>query len=1400
MGPKKDASSSTGGSNALFDLGDFSKKATHYLWRVITRAYGCGTGDDDDHRHADEQNDCDGAPDTLHEQHVEVARKQLVTFVATPFLKRSGLKFFEGSPLPVPGSSTESHEAGNDGVAASSSASSKNLLLLAGHESSGKTAAAAYLGDLAASMSGTVSVTHFFTPQDPQAGNAILHIAQQLVTRLNLQEDFEVNADSAVDTVAGLLPAIYEQASKLARVVIVVDGLDNAIEPRDIALQTLATLIPGKVPANIRFIVSVNAMSSVAAALRSREPPATVLTLPELTRTERAEFIRNHLSVLGKKLQDNFRRGPNQLKQLIRKTDAGKPAYLVHALTSLRLFSTFETITKDIQRLAATLPQLQQDTIKRFELLFGPSACSTVLVALLLTAPVGGIFESDLYVLASSHVAAARGIVNLLVGSVLGYAHDSGSLVLKSESLANAIRKKYLSKSSDETRAHFNLLTSVLRKVSAPPTTQSPSSSPSALPISCELPADLLDAALDTVAPRGLVCLLHHSLSCQHYEVISAIIQSVPHLIHLVEAGLLPYLLNSLARLATENKLLHRKLAPFVDFLIAHRQIFVRRPAMIGQCALNMPPKNPVRLSAVKVEREISRRPWVEWSNRELHGEKECTQTTCLTTKPILCVAYDPAGTHMALGGADWILRVVNIYDGTVPLKLKHPNTVTACAFLPKANGNIVTGCEDGVMRVWNIIDGALIQEGQGHTRRINSFAVHPSRPVLLSAGDDAALCQWNMQIRSYKLRPHKVVREHNSPVSCCAIHQGGIVFCSGGWDGKVFIRLSEEKNASVTTPNQDAVRDVAFVPSMVVTIGVATYSGQVFLYDVAGSVLSAVFDSHRSMPITSIDFSSDAKYMLTSDVTGKVQLWRCSVTGEVLGTLAGHHNAATKAKFHPTQSTCAVSSSIDASIRHWTFSLDGHCGAVHTSRVTAAAASPDGMITATGCADGIVLVMNQKDEQKFSIRHSNTAVRALLITDDTIFTAAIDGRVKAWRCTSGLAGNDGALKYNVNVAFRAPVVGLAQLGQNIIAASSRREVASWAVGDGGANVKLSTLDDGETADVEATAVVFAPGEGHVGVLLSNGVLFAVDEQCYSWIANESTFELSSSSSCSSSSSSSSHPADNYVTPLWAGALSSASDGTVACGSDDGLLVVIHEDGTAIRKQLIHDIFRGANPTAIQALCCLPNGRVFAGCDDGTVRLYETSEQHGVSLRSIFHASAPVTALSATAMVDSATPQGPAGAVVVVAGDALGNVYSLKIHMPAADGPQSFDLEPTGGTSDFDVRHDLPADALAGDGDDGTQSVFTDDSADGRSFSSGCTVVSDIVLGDDRFFGITETMPIGLKGEQRRQWLLQKRLLLKEAMLAQRTNATARLAIRLYSQNTMKSYSAYQAAMSAAGH
>ncbi len=116
------------------------------------------------------------------------------------------------------------------------------------------------------------------------------------------------------------------------------------------------------------------------------------------------------------------------------------------------------------------------------------------------------------------------------------------------------------------------------------------------------------------------------------------------------------------------------------------------------------------------------------------------------------------------------------------------PDCLDATVVISLSDGRwLVTGHEDGAIKLWNTETGREAHRLLGHAKAVTSLVEQPGQPFLFSAGLDAKILRWDLSGSEPVLRP-SVLSAHKGGVTSLAFSADGRRLCSGSQDKTVKI------------------------------------------------------------------------------------------------------------------------------------------------------------------------------------------------------------------------------------------------------------------------------------------------------------------------------------------------------------------------------------------------------------------------------------------------------------------------------------------------------------------------------------------------------------------------------------------------------------------------------------
>jgi small GTP-binding protein len=310
--------------------------------------------------------------------------------------------------------------------------------------------------------------------------------------------------------------------------------------------------------------------------------------------------------------------------------------------------------------------------------------------------------------------------------------------------------------------------------------------------------------------------------------------------------------------------------------------------------------------------------------------------------------------------------------------KLKHGGRIRSVAF--SADGQrVVSGDDEGVVRLWDLESGRLLWLFVGHVGAIRSAAFSRDRKRVITGGDDSLVRVWDVERRG-SLR---LLKGHTSSVTSVSFSTDGKRALSGGSDSS--IRMWDVKSGRILS-------------------GMEVYRGSV--NSVAWSADGKRILSGSSSKATKIDLSRISK---PGDVAkllkgremqiATIQLWDVD-SGQILQRMETRARAINGLALSP-DGKCALSGD-DNTVLLWDAErgrplivLEGH-----TSAVNSVAFSADGKRALSGGSDGTLRLWDLKSGRALHLMEGGdgaVCTVALSIDGKHAYSATLDGVWHSW-------------------------------------------------------------------------------------------------------------------------------------------------------------------------------------------------------------------------------------------------------------------------------------------------------------------------------------------------------------------------------------------------------------------
>ncbi|MEU9989430.1 TIR domain-containing protein [Streptomyces sp. NPDC048045] len=309
-------------------------------------------------------------------------------------------------------------------------------------------------------------------------------------------------------------------------------------------------------------------------------------------------------------------------------------------------------------------------------------------------------------------------------------------------------------------------------------------------------------------------------------------------------------------------------------------------------------------------------------------------------------------GPLLVTGGNDGVVRLWDPSTGQGRRILRgHGRRIGTLSF--SADGSMLAaGGNDGVVRVWHSASGRRLRELSGQSDRLVSAVFGPEGPLLATASSDGDIYLWNAATGEYQ-RELDVETDH---VWAEAFSADGELLATANDDDTVRLWYrATGAHVATLTEHFGRVRAIAFRRDGAV-LATGCDDRKVRIWDMAERRITGALDGHQDR-VYAVAFAPDGSWLASASWDGTAVIWK---DGEIAHRLTGHTGKLWTAAAHPLRHLLATAGD-DRTVRLW----DSHTGAAtavltgHTGRVLAVAFSPDGSRLASAGEDGTVRLWN---------------------------------------------------------------------------------------------------------------------------------------------------------------------------------------------------------------------------------------------------------------------------------------------------------------------------------------------------------------------------------------------------------------------------------------------------------
>ncbi len=297
----------------------------------------------------------------------------------------------------------------------------------------------------------------------------------------------------------------------------------------------------------------------------------------------------------------------------------------------------------------------------------------------------------------------------------------------------------------------------------------------------------------------------------------------------------------------------------------------------------------------------------------------------------VLAVAFNPKTGLLVTGCKEKTTKTVNIFDlsfsSITQPKMGHFFGTKSVAF----DSNVIaTVGEDNALKIWNLLSSTVAScSGTfiGHSKRVNSVAVHSTLPLLATGSDDKTAKLWYMGFDRVFPIHVETLKDHSGSVKSVAFHQILPFLATSSDDKTAKLWLISPDGSSVNCVatlegHNGPVLCVAFHPTEpILATGSGDTTFKLWRISADGSSVKcmATLEGHTG-PVLCVAFHKSGLFLATGSGDNTAKFWMVTSSppsATCVATLEGHTDPVNSVAFHPTSPLLATGSD-DGTAKLW--------------------------------------------------------------------------------------------------------------------------------------------------------------------------------------------------------------------------------------------------------------------------------------------------------------------------------------------------------------------------------------------------------------------------------------------------------------------------------------------------
>jgi WD40 repeat protein len=236
---------------------------------------------------------------------------------------------------------------------------------------------------------------------------------------------------------------------------------------------------------------------------------------------------------------------------------------------------------------------------------------------------------------------------------------------------------------------------------------------------------------------------------------------------------------------------------------------------------------------------------------------------------PIRDISYSPDGKLLVVADSK-NAYVRRVSGGAKILVLPHPSTVVRCVFSPDGT-HILTGCYDGIARLWNSNTAVVEHEFTGHESMVATAAFSTDGKLVVTGDRSGILQIWNASDGS---RRKRIRRSRNWVNFACFSPDGSQVVAAYGDHRACVFDIESGRQIMPDLIHGDIVSTAEFSSDgqYILTAGL-DYTARIWRVDTHQPIRPAGVLNHSGR-VMHASFTSDGSRVITACDDGTIRIW----------------------------------------------------------------------------------------------------------------------------------------------------------------------------------------------------------------------------------------------------------------------------------------------------------------------------------------------------------------------------------------------------------------------------------------------------------------------------------------------------------------------------------------------